>query len=755
MPATGKDLFGREAELAWLDACWEERVRVASVVAFGGVGKSALVNAWLARMDADGWRGAQRVYAWSFYSQGTDRLSSSDEFIAATLRWFGDPDPTLGSPWDKGERLAAFVRKERVLLILDGVEPLQWGPGVQEGKLKDPALEALVKELGAQNKGLCLITSRIAVTDLEGIGGDKVRAKDLGSLSPEAGAELLKARGVKGEDEELREAAREYKGHGLALTLLGSYLEDVAKGDIRRRKEIGPLTEDERRGGHARRVMTAYEPWLGKPEVAILRLIGLFDRPVDEGEITALRAEPVVPGLTDALAFVREPAWNKAVAKLQRAGLLSMEQDKRFDAHPLVREHFGEQLKRDHVEAWREGHRRLYVYLKEKAKPLPDTIEEMAPLYAAVVHGCLAGKNQEARTEVHQKRIRRGNEIFSLKKLGAFGSEVAALSAFFDPPWEQLATGLSEPDQAFVLGEAGFALRALGRRSEAAGLLRLGLERYIARGSWKNAAIAAGNLSELLLSLGELREALTQARKSIELADASGDAFRRIGKRTTLAGALHAMGLREEAAALFEEAERLQKDWQPAYPLLYSVQGSRYCDLLLDQGRHAEVRERAEMFFAWRGSSVSLLCIAVDHLSLGRAHLLATQRGSTDDLAQTTSHLQQAVDSLRLASALEFVPLGLLARATLHIHTHDFAAARHDLDDTLALATRCGFRLHEADAHLGLARLALAEHNPAPAREHLATARRIVHETGYHRRDGELTALDAEAAARSEPGATR
>ncbi|MEO5730110.1 MAG: hypothetical protein ABI134_30230, partial [Byssovorax sp.] len=113
LPATGKALFGREAELAWLDACWQEGVRVASIVAFGGVGKSALVNAWLARMGSDEWRGAQRVYAWSFYNQGTDRLSSSDEFIAATLRWFGDPDPAQGSPWDKGERLAALVRKER------------------------------------------------------------------------------------------------------------------------------------------------------------------------------------------------------------------------------------------------------------------------------------------------------------------------------------------------------------------------------------------------------------------------------------------------------------------------------------------------------------------------------------------------------------------------------------------------------------------------------------------------------------------
>src|SRR4051812_10579669 len=93
LPSTAAKLFGRDADLEWLDACWTERARVAPIIAFGGVGKSALVNAWLARMDRDGWRGAARVYGWSFYSQGTDRLSSSDQFVDAALRWFGDPDP--------------------------------------------------------------------------------------------------------------------------------------------------------------------------------------------------------------------------------------------------------------------------------------------------------------------------------------------------------------------------------------------------------------------------------------------------------------------------------------------------------------------------------------------------------------------------------------------------------------------------------------------------------------------------------------
>src|SRR5512132_2402743 len=130
LPSIGSKIFGRRADAAWLDDCWDEGANVASIVAFGGVGKSALVWDWLRGMQRDNWRGAERVFGWSFYSQGTtDRTTSADEFISAALRRFGDAAPNAGSPWDKGERLAGLIRKRRVLLVLDGVEPLQWGPG--------------------------------------------------------------------------------------------------------------------------------------------------------------------------------------------------------------------------------------------------------------------------------------------------------------------------------------------------------------------------------------------------------------------------------------------------------------------------------------------------------------------------------------------------------------------------------------------------------------------------------------------------
>src|SRR4051794_36708327 len=84
-----------------------------------------------------------------------------------------------------------------------------------------------------------------------------------------------------------------------------------------------------------------------------------------------------------------EQDWEGAISRLRRLGLVMDESDGRLDAHPLVREYFGEQLRDKQPDAWREGHWRLYELLRKKAKPLPENVEEMAPLYAAVVHGCL------------------------------------------------------------------------------------------------------------------------------------------------------------------------------------------------------------------------------------------------------------------------------------------------------------------------------------------------------------------------------
>src|ERR1700688_959126 len=182
----------------------------------------------------------------------------------------------------------------------------------------------------------------------------------------------------------------------LALTLLGSYLTDAYNGDIRRRKEVSEhLAQDVRQGLHARKVMESYQTWFGEgPELAVLRILGLFDRPAEEKALGALLKSPAIPGLTESLTNLSPTEWRTILARLRRARLLAGEDPHNpghLDAHPLVREYFGEQLRSQRTKAWKECNRRLYNYYRTLAPQLPDSFREMEPLFLAVICGCRAG----------------------------------------------------------------------------------------------------------------------------------------------------------------------------------------------------------------------------------------------------------------------------------------------------------------------------------------------------------------------------
>jgi NACHT domain len=467
LPITGSDIFGREEDIAFLDAAWANQdVNVVTIVAWAGVGKSTLVNHWLRRMTAERYRSAELVFGWSFYRQGTSAgASSADEFLDTALTWFDDPDPRVGTAWEKGERLARLIAQRRTLVVLDGLEPLQNPPGPQEGRLREPSLQALLRELAAFNPGLCVITTRLPVTDIADQKGSSALRRDLEHLSREAGAQLLRALGVKGQETELRSASDEFSGHCLALTLLGGYLTDAYDGDIRCREEVSNrLAQDVRQGAHAQKVMASYQSWFGEgPELSVLRLLGLFDRPADERALGVLLKSPAIPGLTESLTDLRPTAWRTILAKLRRARLLAGEDlynPGHLDTHPLVREYFGEQLRSQRTEAWEECNRRLYNYYRALAPPLPDSVREMEPLFLTVICGCNAGLLWEALHEVYIPRIQRGNVYFAANVLGARGALLSVLVHFFEHGrWGSLVEtavegqSLTPEDQLFILIE--------------------------------------------------------------------------------------------------------------------------------------------------------------------------------------------------------------------------------------------------------------------------------------------------------------
>ena len=181
LPITGSDIFDREPDVAFLNDAWANRVvNVVTIVGGAGVGKSTLINEWLRRMAAEHYRFAQLVFCWSFRQSSGAVTSSAEEFLHAALAWFGEPDPRIvETACEKGERLARLVAHRRTLLVLDGLEALQYPSSSQKGRLGDASLQAFLCELAAFNKGVCVITTRLAVADFADHDGSSALRRDL------------------------------------------------------------------------------------------------------------------------------------------------------------------------------------------------------------------------------------------------------------------------------------------------------------------------------------------------------------------------------------------------------------------------------------------------------------------------------------------------------------------------------------------------------------------------------------------------
>nr|VFJ78439.1 MAG: hypothetical protein BECKFW1821C_GA0114237_11831 [Candidatus Kentron sp. FW] len=609
----GGGFAGRGAELAALDAAWAGgEARVFVLHAEGGAGKTRLLVKWLGSLGDVGWRGAGGVFVHSFYSQGSDerRNASSELFFQQALNYFGFPGEPPTDPIQKAEELARLIRARRGLLVLDGLEPLQHPPAFNQGRLKDPAMGHLLMALAGatadREPALCVITSRQPITELAPHQGKAIVQRPLDRLDAAAGIALLREFHVRGTEEELARAVADYHGHAYSLMLLGSYLFDATDDHhIRRRSRIPLLAEDRERGGHAGRLFRAYVNHLGEdsPEAALLRLLGFFDRAAEWGLLAVLIEGPRIfsclswtkirvfscfswtknlPGLTGP----SPEQWQRVLNRLKDLHLIAFDGPHApIDAHPLLREWFAAALERESPEFWRAGHQRLFEHLTATTPQRPDTLEGLQPLYQAVAHGCKAGLHEKARADVYRDRILRGtgdDGFYSTKKLGAFGADLGAVANFFvDSSWRQPAPSLAPADRAWLLNDAAFSLRALGRLEEALAPMGVGLERYIKQEDWENAAASASNLSELQLTLGRIERAVADGGRAVQFADRSGDGFLRMVFRTTHGDARHQAGDRGEALALFQAAEAMQKEDQPQYPRLYSLPGFRYCDLLL------------------------------------------------------------------------------------------------------------------------------------------------------------------------------
>src|SRR5258708_1100174 len=68
---------------------------------------------------------------------------------------------------------------------------------------------------------------------------------------------------------------------------------------------------------------------------AVLRLLGLFDRPAEMELLDILRAEPPIPGLTEPLVGLSEADWNRTLFRLSELRLVSEISERDTAKQPL------------------------------------------------------------------------------------------------------------------------------------------------------------------------------------------------------------------------------------------------------------------------------------------------------------------------------------------------------------------------------------------------------------------------------------
>jgi len=780
LPRAPAALFGREVEVDELLKAWNsagaKKKNVFVLHGLGGAGKSSLVSSFIEELRERGYEGARRVYAWSAYSQGANRRADAGTFFADALAFFGHTGAELTDQVAQARALSKIIQKERSLLVLDGLEPLQGAPKDSGGKLKDKALATLIKRLADHNPGLVVITSRQPLPELR--EHKLVVSWPLEHLSTSAGVALLRQLGVRGRDTHLKAAVEEVEGHALSITLLGSYIASVEGGDIRRRNRfrlekimdatVEHEAEDQtdRLAKRANKIMRGYVEQLqklegvsaggGDPELSLLNIVGLFDRPVDGSALAALVAEPHIGGLTDGLLLHREKVRNfiGMVKEVRERPLSPEERTQRLrfakerlralkifapatagdpaliDAHPVVRQYFGDELKRSNAAAFATGHARLFEHYSRTGPELPDTLEEMQPLFYAIKHGCLAGSVQEA-FQLYWDRISRKHDGYSVRILGAVAPMVGLLGNFFDEPWRTPSSKLSSGARRELINQTAGLLTLSGRLREALEVLD---GARITEGYFRNA-----QYSSLLLDLGQVDQAVSAAGENLDRVNKQDGVRPKINALVQLGHALFQRGEVELAEANFAAAEVLQRDniKQTRRQYLFSTNGFKFNRLLLAKGEYGEVIERAENSLIICRRIGNQLGIGLDQLMLAQAH---AESGANDEECRRL--FDAAVVELRSANSDDYLPHALLWRAGFNRANHRWEAAGEDLTEVEEIADFGEMRLFLADSALERARIAAAAGDAAGVRIHAGRARALIEETNYRLRMGEVSAIE-------------
>jgi tetratricopeptide (TPR) repeat protein len=684
------NFVGQEAKLKTITEWYKNpEVRIGALIGWGGVGKSAIVRKWYDTLESNAIK-PDGIFWWGFY-----RNAYLEQFLNALLRFVsqGQIEPeTIKSTWEKTDRIKEYVHQGTYLIILDGLEQMQKSASGDEfGKMKHRECTELLHYFADVPKGLCLITTRYPLKDLDGWHERGYKKRSLIDLSIPDSLLMLRSRGVKGSEEDMTEVINRYKGHALSLTSVAGYLNRYYDGDIKQAPDVEFILSDKDRFKDVNKLLRKYAEKMSASERIFLYIFSLFRQEVTGNDFAGVfRHEIEDTKINDVLVNMNKLDFKDLINGLVDWRLISYDETKKkaYATHPLIKGYFESDFDEKDKKLC---HKRIYQYFGEYAPEQPETLEEMQPLFEQVYHGCAAGLYDEVFDNVYWEKIHRREGYFIIKNLGAWEINLSLARTFFpEGDFSQLPLVSKKRVQREILGGVGLTLLATGKPKEAEEPIFTGRKMDIEAKDWENASAGYLNLADLRFRTGELESGLESAKEALDVAEkAKSDSDIRDSK-AYLAQILHLLGKGEAAEKEFRQADEFQIRINSNR--LYSLLGVLYANFLLSMKRIDEAFEltRANLEICQRKNWPD--DISRCQRCLGAIEMLRGNHIGAE------AHLQNALELARKVGMPELEIETLIEFGRLHLDRGRYEDAVNACQAVLKLCERTGFKLYEPEA---------------------------------------------------------
>ncbi len=735
--ALQENFTGRKKEREMLtDWLKREPHPMLSVVAIGGMGKTALAWYWLMEDIAGSDEQPKKILWWSFY----DQESSFEKFLKKAIEYYPDGEidwNKLASTRDKMEFLYKILSENRYLLVLDGVErvlrayynlgsPYQ-GDEIKEDERGDfrsciePNCGMFFQWLASgYPRTKTLLTSRLYPKDLDCLDG--CLQKDLEQMDKEDAVEFFYRQGVKGTRAEIEIACESVGYLPLSLRLLSGMIACDPKNprDINEWMKYDLIPELKGKEGH--NILELAYNSLDKKKQEFISKLSAFRNPMDWEAIVIFNE------------FGGEGKLNKILIELVDRGILLRDKkSNKFDLHPLVRKYCYDRLRfKERV------HAELVDYFAVIPEPEKiEAVDDLAPVIELYFHTVRTGRYDEA-AELYRARL--SEQLYY--RFGAYQMIIELRCALFPDGEDKLPRLKDEAVQAWNLSGLANSYAFSGQPSRAVALYMASIEICEKRGDKVNVAVGLMALaSRIQIPIGELDSAEFNLRRSIEICNEVKHEFQEAANHAELWRRL-----------LFQEAANQAELWRR----LIFEEASDHAELgllLIYRGKFEEsenefitaldlftkLNEEVQyvgIVWAYRSYRALLMSLAEEALELSRKarelvdaekfenaiimaeYILGATCLMKGNLHEAEKHLNEALIRDRRINLVEFEPDILLELAKIRFKQNRKPEALKLAHEAMQIADRCEYRLKQADIHNFLSEFYLDEGDLSKAREH-------------------------------------